>query len=89
MARAPFQRPQMAYVIEVIDEDGRFWHAMASEWGRIMHELKPAPPALAITIYEWQLALPINPRDFFTKYPEWKRIAMIPWSLEREHGDQD
>jgi hypothetical protein len=61
---------------------------MAEEWGRILIELNSAPTALAITIYEWHLAIPINPNpdNPFAKYPTWKRIAVTPWTLERGRG---
>lgn len=77
--------PPIALVIEVIDADTHgTWTAMASEWERIGLELRNAPVALSITIYEWHLLTPINPRPGFEdKYPKWKRVGARPWTLDR------
>lgn len=71
------------YVIEVVDADHRIWTAMADNPDEgILKELKSAPPAAAITIYEWELAKALNPQEFMVgKYPVWRRLRTYPWRL--------
>lgn len=78
------EQAPVVLVIEVIDPDHHFWHAMANEWDRITIELENAPVAAAITIYEWHLLKPINPdpQDFWAKYPTWKCVSVRPWTID-------
>lgn len=70
-----------ALVIEV-EGEGVVWTAMAHEEGGILDELKHAPPAKAISVYEWVLAEPINPTTaLFSRMPSWQFIRRYPWSV--------
>jgi hypothetical protein len=77
-----------AYVIEVVADD-EVWTGMATEYGRILWELKAAPqPAAVITIFEWELYAPANPQTLFSRFPRWRLVATYPWTLdEAEDGD--
>lgn len=74
---------ERAYIIEVLDEDARAWTAMAQEYERISWEMRNAPVAVAITIYLWELAKPINNSDTSPfRYPVWKFVREFPWRME-------
>lgn len=77
------------FVIEVVDMDSVMWTACANDREGILKELKSAPPAAAITIYEWMLAKPINQKGhlWWMRYPVWKLMETRPWALERPEDD--
>lgn len=90
MAYQPFSLRNRSFVIEVVDMDSRIWTACATETPGILKELSNAPPAALITIYEWELTKPINPKgDMFTRFPLWRHVRTFPWTFMVGSDDGD